>query len=349
MMGISQLSETLKSSIKRAGEGHLPVWRQAIEMIYLQLRYRIGPGFYQNAQFWRRDIPLSRKARYRLGQPYLDELKAINDPRYEMVSQNKVCEKALLALFAIPTASFLGHFHPLTGRTSDGSPLRNGQEFLAMMRRQGQTTAAIKRPVGARGIGFDIVDVNEDCNALFSRRQQQHVTANEYLADKLAEFGDQGIHVECYVRQHPDMAALNASSVNTVRLWVRQTERDIQVRSGVLKIGGHLSLTDYTPTGEGGMVAVIDIDTGMIKKVVVRPGQDADTVDTSILQDFRIPHFAATLDLAKQCLAVFPNTRLVGMDIAITPNGPLVIELNNQPDPIHAVNVGIPTLDLISE
>jgi hypothetical protein len=37
------------------------------------------------------------------------------------------------------------------------------------------------------------------------------------------------------------------------------------------------------------------------------------------------------------------------MDIAITPNGPLVIELNNQPDPIHAVNVGIPTLDLISE
>jgi hypothetical protein len=347
-VGIRRLSASVKSAIATANEGHLPVWRQLLEMFYLQVRYRIGPGFYNKAEFWRRDIPLEKKARYRLGQRYLDELSTINDPRYEMVSQNKVCEKAVLSLFAIPTAGFLGHFHPLTGRTGDGAPLRNGKEFLAMLQRRGQRTAVIKRPVGARGIGFDIVDLaDHDGDVLFSRAKQTDLTADRYLAEKLEEFGDQGLHIECYVVQHPDMAALNASSVNTLRLWVRQTDQAIEVRSGVLKIGGHRSLTDYTPNGEGGMVAVIDIRSGRLGKIAVRPGPDAASVDTSVLRDFRIPFFAEALELTKQCLAVFPQTQLVGMDIAITPEGPLIIELNNQPDPVHAANVGIPTLDLI--
>ena len=33
------------------------------------------------------------------------------------------------------------------------------------------------------------------------------------------------------------------------------------------------------------------------------------------------------------------------MDIAITKDGPLVVEINVEPDPIHAASVDIPTLD----
>ena len=101
----------IKLSISRAREGHLPLYRQLGEMLYLQLRFRIGPGFYHRARFWRREMPFRQKTRYRLGQPYLDALASINHPRYETLSQNKVCEKAMLTLFGIPTAPFMGCFH----------------------------------------------------------------------------------------------------------------------------------------------------------------------------------------------------------------------------------------------
>ena len=53
--------------------------------------------------------------------------------------------------------------------------------------------------------------------------------------------------------------------------------------------------------------------------------------------------------LAGQALTVFPKHNLVGMDIAITSEGPLVVEINVVPDPVHAATVDIPTLDLLAD
>ncbi|MEZ5523857.1 MAG: sugar-transfer associated ATP-grasp domain-containing protein [Pseudomonadales bacterium] len=340
----------LKLSVTRAREGHLPVARQLLEMAYLLIRYRLGPGFYHRARFWRRDMPFREKTRYRLGQPYLDAVAKINHPRYETVSQNKICEKAMLALFAIPTAPFLGCFHDQTGRTVDGMPLCSGDDLLALLERRQLHSAAIKRPVGARGIGFDLIDVSSfEQREIFSRALQQKMPVDEYLRMKTEEYGDQGIHIEGYIEQHPAMAALNPSSVNTMRLWVRQTKQGIQVRSGVLKVGSRNSLADYNLERAGGLCAPINLENGTLREIHVRPGPESERVDPNVLKGFTIPFWDETLVLAKQCLAVFPETRLAGMDIAITVSGPCIVELNNQPDPVHAANVDIPTLDLIGE
>ncbi len=345
----SSILSYIKLSMSRAQEGHLPFYRQLIEMLYLLLRFRIGPGFYHRARFWRREMSFSRKIRYRLGQPYLDALAKINDPRYETLSQNKICEKAMLTLFKIPTAPFLGCFHPLWGRSCDGRPLTNSAELLALLQRKEIQTVAFKRPVGARGIGFDLIDISSENEVeIFSRKLQRTLSLDEYLQLKSEEYGGhQGIHIETFIRQHPAMAALNPSSVNTLRLWVRQTEGDIQVRSGVLKVGSRTSLADYNLEKAGGLYAPIDLAAGTLREVHVRPGPVSERVDPAVLDGFVIPFWPQAKQLAKECLSIFPETRLVGMDIAIAPDGPIIVELNNQPDPIHAVNVGIPTLDLI--
>lgn len=340
----------IKLSLARANEGHLPVIRQLLEMAYLLLRYRIGPGFYHRARFWRRDMTFQEKTRYCLGEPYLNEVAKINHPRYETVSQNKVCEKAMLELFSIPTAPFLGFFHDLTGRTADGKPLRSTEDFLALLANHKGKIVAIKRPEGARGIGFDLIDIiNPETGEVFSRALQKQLSASQYLATKADEFDDLGVHIEGYIEQHPEMAALNPSSVNTMRLWVRQTKKDIQVRSGVLKVGSRNSLSDYNLDKAGGLYAPINLENGTLREVHVRPGPESERVDPDVLTGFTIPFWKESLELAKQCLAIFPETRLAGMDVAITADGPCIVELNNQPDPIHAANVDIPTLDLIGE
>jgi hypothetical protein len=211
-------------------------------------------------------------------------------------------------------------------------------------------SAAIKMPEGSCGKGFDIIDFDEN-DQVYSRALRKVLTANKYMQIKTSEFDDQGILVESVIQQHPSLSELNATSVNTIRIWVRQSRQGIKVKSGLLKIGGPQNLTDYTRTG--GLGVPIDIRTGALGKPVFRPptenAPEDSRFDSRTLDGFAIPFWNDAMLLAKQCLTVFPKHNLAGMDIAITKDGPLVVEINVVPDPIHAANVDIPTLDLLAE
>jgi hypothetical protein len=347
----AKAADYLKQSRQRAQEGHLPVYRQLAEMAVLELGYSIGPGFYHAARFWRLDMPFRSKTRYRTGKRYLKAVAAINNPAYYKLSQHKVAEKALLMLFAIPTTEFFGFFHPHSGRTGDGRPLTNDEEFLALLQRRTIAAAAIKMPEGSCGTGFDIIDIDaENQGQIFSRVLQQRMPVAEYLALKHHESVDQGVVVEAVIDQHPAMAELNASSVNSLRMWVRQSRTGVKVKSVLLKIGHPQNLTDNSPTG--GLVVPADVPAGVLGEPIFLPppaGETAgDHFDCRRLEGFKIPFWQETLELAKRSLRVFPHLNFAGMDVAITADGPLIIELNVEPDAVHATRVDIPTLNLLS-
>lgn len=347
----AKVADYLNQSRARAREGHLPVYRQLAEMVVLELGYSLGPGFYHAARFWRRDMPFQSKTRYRTGKRYLKAVAAISNPAYYKLSQHKVAEKALLTLFAIPTAEFFGFFHPHSGCTGDGLPLTNDEEFLALLQRQAITAMAIKMPEGSCGTGFDIIDIDADNQGhIFSRALQQRMPVAEYLALKHRESVDMGVVMEAVIEQHPAMVELNPSSVNSLRMWVRQTSRDVKVKSVLLKIGHPEHLTDNSD--RGGLVVPADVPTGALGEPIFLPppaGETAgDHFDCRRLEDFKIPFWQETLELAERCLRVFPHLNFAGMDVAITAAGPLIIELNVEPDNVHATRVDIPTLNLLS-
>lgn len=347
----AKAADYLKQSRERAREGHLPVYRQLAEMVVLELGYSLGPGFYHAARFWRQDMPFQSKTRYRTGKRYLKAVAAISNPAYYKLSQHKVAEKALLMLFAIPTPEFLGFFHPHIGRTGDGRPLTNDEEFLALLQRKSIATVAIKMPEGSCGTGFDIIDIDADNQGqIFSRELQRRMPVAEYLALKQRESVDQGVVMEAVIDQHPAMAKLNTSSVNSLRMWVRQSGTGVKVKSVLLKIGHPQNLTDNAPTG--GLVVPASVPAGALGKPIFFPppaGEVAgDHFDCRCLEGFKIPFWQEALELAERCLRVFPHLNFAGMDVAITADGPLIIELNVEPDALHATRVDIPTLDLLS-
>lgn len=340
----------LKESLKRSSEGHLPFLYQVGEMIILELCYSIGPGFYHKARFWRRNIPFKTKTRYRVGRRYLELVAAINNPNYYKLSQSKVAEKALLQMFHVPTAEFLGFYHPISGRTGDGHPLTNETQLIEMMCQSNHQSAAVKLTEGSRGEGFDIIDlVSTGGHNIHSRSLQQDLPLSDYLRAKCDRSGDQGILLESVIKQHNVLARLNATSVNTLRIWARQTGREVAVKSCLLKIGGAGKLTDYSSTG--GLAVPVDVKTGKLGVPLFRPPGEGESMTdgdiSSKLENLEIPHWPDALRLAKKCLKVFPDHNLAGMDIAITEQGPLIVEINVEPDPIHAATCGIPTLDLL--
>lgn len=146
--------------------------------------------------------------------------------------------------------------------------------------------------------------------------------------------------VEEYVVQHPKMQALAPSAVNTVRMVtisnndnpVTPDGRHIDVAYASLKMGGANSIVDNLTAG--GMVAGIDLETG---KLVTNAADEFDhvfekhPVTGTVIKGFEIPFFKETIEMVYDCYEKKKIQGYLGWDIAITEDGPMVIEVNVVP------------------
>jgi hypothetical protein len=137
-----------------------------------------------------------------------------------------------------------------------------------------------------------------------------------------------------------------------MRLWVVRTrDGKAKVKLGYLRIGREHSLVDNQSSG--GIVAPIDIDSGKLGAAidglyhhnVFREHPDHG----ALIEGQTIPYFKDSLQIAEQALTAFPGLRFVGADVAVSNNGPQIIEMNVSPDREGAAFVGIPSTFLLNE
>lgn len=344
----SKLFKYLNLSRARAREGHLPAARQLVEALYLLAVCGVGPGYYHRARMYRRDLPFSQKRRYRMGRHYKAIVDRYNPRAYRKISQNKLAEKALFSTYSIPTARLYGVYHAESGYATHGAELCEASDLQALVRQHGLSRLAVKCVEGFEGRGFDIVEFDDDrSDELYSTALARSLPVGEYLASRLALSDNCGLILEDAIVQHPSLAALNPSSVNTLRMWVTQHGKQARVRSAILKVGAPGSLVDFTT--DGGAYVPVDISTGRLGTPVLR-GNDLDpdaAAPFSIPPGLTIPYFIEACEAAKRALKLFPHTCFAGTDVAITADGPLIVEMNVVPDPIHAATIQTPQLDLL--
>lgn len=132
--------------------------------------------------------------------------------------------------------------------------------------------------------------------------------------------------------QHPDMARLHPNSVNTMRIVTDNVNGNVTIAYIIVKMGTGGSVCDNS--GQGGILARVDVDTGRIST----PATDDyfhvyDThPDTGIpLVGYQLPMVPEAIAMAKEAAQVFPQVGHVGWDMAVTPDGPAIIEGNNFP------------------
>ena len=132
--------------------------------------------------------------------------------------------------------------------------------------------------------------------------------------------------------QHPDMARLHPGSVNTMRILTDNVNGHVTIAYIIVKMGTGDSVCDNS--GQGGILARVDVDTGRI----TTPATDDyfhlydRHPDTGIpLVGYQLPMVPEAIALAKEAAQVFPRMGHVGWDMAITPDGPAIIEGNNFP------------------
>jgi hypothetical protein len=312
----------------------LPIWRQIAEMILLYFLRRIGPGYYLQARWGRVEIPFKHKWQHVNRYEYRRLTQRLNPIAYRKASQHKMIEKAVLSLQNIPTPKFIGYVHFLRGRSGQGHPLRNVADLTKLLTNHVNERVCFKPVEGFGGFGFASYEISWINESILLRRKPDEAPLS--LDDWWKANGQdtEGFVLESYLVQHADMTALNASSVNTIRMWVVNLNQQAQILGAYLRIGRNGSQVDNHSSG--GIACRIELATGLIQIGIdpARPGYPVFShPDSNIcLTGFQIPFWPEVLNWATEIVLAFPHINFVGLDVAITPTGPYLIEANPIPD-----------------
>ncbi|KKK41065.1 hypothetical protein LCGC14_2862780, partial [marine sediment metagenome] len=137
------------------------------------------------------------------------------------------------------------------------------------------------------------------------------------------------------IDQHPAINEIYPNSVNTLRLETYiANDGEIHILGTFMRFGSGGKVVDNVSSG--GFFVPIDQQKGTLKEKatqgMIHGGKAFDQhPDTHfVFKDFEVPFFKEACDLARKLTQYIPN-RLSGWDIAITLDGPVVVEGNNTP------------------
>jgi len=140
-----------------------------------------------------------------------------------------------------------------------------------------------------------------------------------------------------YIKQHENLDKI-AKSVNTIRIVTLLTKKDAVIFLGAfMRFGLGDAFVDNT--SQGGITVGIDFEKGVLKdkafdfKSKIYGSHPTSKVNFNGLQ---IPYWEDVLCLATKVQKRLSYNKLMGQDIAISPTGPILIEINAEYD-----NVGL--------
>lgn len=138
------------------------------------------------------------------------------------------------------------------------------------------------------------------------------------------------------IHQHREINKIHSPSVNSLRLLtLNSNHKSPELISAAIRFGVDDGVVDNLSSG--GIFVGIDLESGTLKEYGWRDNPvDRGEVYTHhprsgvYFKDFKIPYFKDAQELVVKAANYFPKT-LIGWDIAIKKDGPIIIEGNNTP------------------
>ena len=156
--------------------------------------------------------------------------------------------------------------------------------------------------------------------------------------DRLATYPE-GV-VEAFIKQHPEMCKLSPTSVNSLRFVtfssnskpVTADGKMMDIAYSIVRFGREGAIVDNLHSG--GMVANVDLETGCLSTDGADRNGDlwVDHPDTGVtIKGFKVPYFEEAREMVKEAIATRKVEGYIGWDIAISENGPMLLEVNDRP------------------
>ena len=267
----------------------------------------------------------SYKLNLRLSPPGLTRMRGfLND---------KIAFTALWHQFGIPTTTTRTVYSP--DRWLGSIPaLRTAQDITAYLTGTAEFPLFGKPAEGLQGLGSVRID-SVDTGAGTAQLGDGRVVTIEDLVDDIVRCFPQGYLFQDVVEQHEQISALAGTAVSCVRFVTVMDDTHPRILYTSWKIASPAAMADNF-WQEGSMLARVAPESGIVENCVTGRGPEAQEVTEHPVSGmpiigFRIPHWTAAADMVRNAHAMFPINGCLGWDVAIGPDGPLMIECNDNP------------------
>lgn len=294
-MDVKGRLEDARQIADRAGKSRIAI---LVDMAVCAVRYGAGPADYRLFEFCSKNH--QQRSTYITRGMNNTLVKKYNHAASVDIIDNKV--------------RFCRHFGAFIGR--EWLPVENlTADALAAFCR-GKERLLYKPEDGSCGKGVELIHLDQ--------------WTQEALLKWVQEKG--GGLLDELVIQHPDMAKINPSSVNTVRIVTLRKDGVTTPLFGFLRMGMGGKVVDNL--NSNGIAAKLELTDGSIH--LPAAGKDGRVhtchpeTGTPIV-GFVVPHWEKVLQLAIQASAVVPQVGYVGWDIAVRETDVVLIEGNGYP------------------
>lgn len=259
------------------------------------------------------------------------QLWEILNPRvYACLARDKYISHCVLNNANIPTSELYLYYHPKLACNTDCMAY-NYDGVIDILKSKHVKQCVIKPSQdSAHGEGVIVshtIEFNED-DCILKRYDGTYIDLKRILQDTPLLF-------ESLVQQDNQLSKFNSSSVNTIRMMTAlYPDNTVKLFAAFIKIGRDGS--DVDNAGAGGNVdAAIDIKSGKLYNAIefnswqniVKINNHPDS-DAPIEGEY-INNWNDIVCKICDYQARIPQLKTIGWDVAITEDGPIIIEINN--------------------
>lgn len=298
------------------------------DYIALYRAKRLRPEEYYEFEFEKRSEEFRRDFLGLDEQRYYLEL--LNPLKYLSLARNKFVTHRMLENTGVRTSELYGYYQPEAHYAENLECAGDLAAVLRILKAKGVQSCVIKTTESSHGDNVWVIKSidYQDNDAILTRFDGRQLTLSSVL-------GDEALIFESVVHQTAQFAAFNASSVNTVRFMTAlYPDGSAKVIATFIKIGRAGRCVDNA--GGGGNVDVcVDVATGEIRHAIQFDGwhhvQDIDCHpdNGNPLNGVVIENWESIKAEVIRFQQAFPYCKVAAWDIAITDEGPVVIEVND--------------------
>lgn len=280
---------------------HISKFKIWMDIIFSSLKHNISILDYFYFKFYK--LNNSERKTY-AGTGYMYEYQLVMNPKTERnILENKL-------LFLDKYSKFIKHNY-----CSKKEVLNN--EFKAkQLLANNSGRIVLKSSDGQCGEGIEVLNIK--------------LMKGEEILEKIKKSNNDLIEV--FIIQHDDLMRLSPSGLNTVRIF---TQLDKNNEVNILGARLRITIDSYVDNlAAGNIAAPIDQDSGLING----PGVYSDITKKDELEHpktkvsiigFQIPFWKESIQMVKDAALLHPQNRSIGWDVAITNEGPELLEGNH--------------------
>ena len=272
--------------------------RLSIKMDYLKcvFKYKLGYVDYMKGNY--ANLNDTDRTKMLNGENYRALLAYLNPIKYRVTMDDKiVCNKI---------------FHKYIKREYIDLRITSLNDFKKFVKEKEVVFAKLVDGFGGDGVKKIKAENVEDYEKLY----KELIEKRQFL-------------VEERIIQHRELDKINSAAVNNIRIVTILKDGEVTIFERILRINDGLTDTISSHDIQGRL----DDKGNLISKMV---DDDLNVFETHPVTGFKfeglkIPFMKEAIELCESAALEVPNIRLIGFDIAITKNGPEIIEVNPYP------------------